>query len=82
MDIPWVTKLGTAFWKGREEKTINMNTILNDFLKYESIRGIRDRGLMILKDTIPRLLNYLEEHNLRLNDVGLKEAPNLSFFLL
>ena len=57
-------------------------TILNKFLEYEHLRGIRDRGLLVLIRCVPKLLNYIEEHDLRLQEVRLKEAIAYQGYLI
>lgn len=56
--------------------------LLNNFLEDESLRGIRERGLIILLRCAPKLLNYLEEHNLKLQEVRLKEAISYQGYLI
>lgn len=56
--------------------------LFNDFLEYESLRGRRVRGVLVTKSALPKFLHYLEDMDLKFNEVRFKEATEFQGYLI
>ncbi len=56
--------------------------IFKEFLEYEASRGIRDRGLLVLKRSVPKAILYFESENLMYGEIYLKEATAYQGYLI
>ena len=58
------------------------SALLTDFIEDEELRGRRERGIEVTKKAMPRFFEYLENMNLEVNEVGLKEAVDYQGYLI
>ena len=55
--------------------------LLKDFLEEERLKGRREQGLIGLRTRVPKFFAFLDEYNLKLNQIGVREAQRYQGWL-
>lgn len=60
----------------------NQKELISEFLKDEKLKGRMEKGLKTLKQTVPKLMFWLDLSDLQFSEVGVKEALSYQEWLI